>query len=345
MFKIFVLKISCLLIIFSVISPFAGDYYSNSNKSIFVLPEYSALGGAPLVFSRDGSPMSNPANISLESSRAVTLAYSGYFNNTFSTTLGSFIMPVKENIGIGVFAGYIYVPNIEITSDFDVYPGTDIPIYDKSKLSYKSSSEIFMNFSFGYTIISNAKIASAVGASFHCQRRRLIDWTGYGIGLDAGATLEIMKAGVRFSLLFDDITTNYIRWSSDYHNNGLPHARLGIGWRKEIPYIYGALRVMYKSPDLLGNEGVGYLFIGDDEKEPKKQSVKNEPRLLFVAAAYGIEYTVQKIVALRVGLDESKRLFFGAGINLFNRSLFFDFSYMVSNDLPGTYSLSMGYHW
>ncbi len=344
MYRTSFLTLLCTICIL-VIPLDAGDYYSNANKAIFVFPQYSALGGSPLAFSRDGSPMSNPANISLESARALSLSYSGYFDNTFSTTLASFVTQIKDNIGAGVFAGYIYIPNIEITEGFDVYPDTDIPIYDESKLTYESSSEVFMNFSFGYTILSTANISATAGASFHCQRRRLIDWTGYGIGLDVGTTVELPRAGVRFSLLLDDITTNYIRWSSDYHNNALPHARLGIGWQREIPYIYGKIRIMYKSPDLLGNDGVGYIFLGDDEKEPEKQSVKDEPGLVFTAAAYGVEYTVQKIVALRVGLDESKRLFFGAGINLFKRSLFFDFSYMVSNDLPGTYSLSMGYHW
>lgn len=346
--RVFFLTVFCLVCFCFVITAVAGDYYSNSNKTIFVFPEYSSLGGSALVFSRDGTPMSNPANLSLDSSSVVSLAYSGYFDNTFSTTLGSFVTQIRENIGVSMFAGYIYIPDIWNTNGFDVYEDTDTPIFDPSKLKYESSSELFLNFAFGYTIFSTKKIVTAAGAAFHCQRRRLIDWTGYGIGVDVGATLALLKAGVRFSLLFDDITTNYIRWSSDYHDNGLPHARLGIGWHKEIPYIYGTLSIMYKTPDLLGNEGVGYNWIADKAgniTEPEMQSVKEDPQLLLTAGAYGVEYIVQKVVALRVGLDESKRLFFGAGVNLFRRSLFFDFSYMVSNELPGTYSLSMGYHW
>lgn len=334
-----------ILLLISVVS--ARDYYTSSNKPLYAFPEFSSLGGSALAFSRDGSPLSNPANIPLDMRNSMTLAYTGFYQNCFSTTLASLVTHLNEHIGIGTYIGYLYIPDIEVTADFEL-DSDENPIYDPSLLSIKTSSEIFFNFSFGYKFILSPAIVASVGASLHCQRKRLIDWTGYGIGIDAGATLELQKPGLRFSLLIDDISTSYIHWSSDYHENGLPHARLGLGWQKEIPYIYGRISVMYKSPDLFSNEGVGFNYFSEKAGniiEPEKHNVKDNPVLLLSSGSYGFEYLIQKYVALRVGLDEPKRIFFGAGVGLFRRSLFFDFTYMVSYELPGTYSLSTSYLW
>ena len=326
----------------------AQDYYSNLNKQLFTFPKHTSLGGSALAFSRDGTPLSNPANIPLDPLSTISLAYSGYFENTFSTTLSSFITRFTKNLGVSMFAGYLFVPDIADNHNFDIDEVSGDPIYDPSNINYESSSEFFIHFGIGYAIISTKKMNIAIGGALHCLRRRLINWTGYGIGLDLGTTFELKKPGIRFSLLFDDITTNYIHWSSDYHDNSLPHARVGLGWRKEVPYIYGRLSFMYKSPDLFSNEGVGYNLASaktGNISEPQEHNVKKDPSLLLTSGSYGLEYLIQKVVALRFGVDDTKRIFFGAGVNLFSQSLLFDFAYMVPYELPGTYSLSISYCW
>ncbi len=329
----------------------AKDYYSNSNKSLFIFPEYASLGGAGLVFSRDGAPLSNPANIPLDSFSQISLSYAGYYNNTFSTSFISFVTEVTQRIGIGMFGGYLYIPDIEITENFELDQETGVPIYDPSLISMKSSSEIFFNFSFGYNLFENRKLNVSSGASLHCQRRRLIDWTGYGIGFDAGMTLLLKRSGLRFSIFADDFTTNYIHWSSDYHDNGLPHIRIGLGWRKEVPNLYGRFSIMYKSPDFLSNDGVGYnLFSEKAEKidEPYENRIRKKPSLLLTAGCYGIEYLIHKVVALRLGFNESKRIFFGSGVNMFSQALSFEFSLsgqVRSYELEGIYFLSVSYKW
>lgn len=318
---------------------FSGDYYSNANKYLFIFPEYASLGGASLVYTSDATQLSNPANIPLQDKNQVSLAYSGFYENTLSTSVVSFTTNLKENIGLGLSSGYLYIPDILTTENFIVEENGKL-IYNPH---YASASEIFLNISLGYKLLERSNLVVTVGTSLHCLRRRLINWTGYGIGADLGASVIIPKANVRFSLLADDITSNYIRWSSSYHDNGLPHVRFGMGWRKHLPYIYGQISIMYKSPDLLANEGVGINVKQD--LEPENKSIKKEPILLLKYANYGFEYLIHNIVSLRLGFDESRRTFFGGGINLFNQSLAFDFAYMVSYDLPGTYSLSTRYQW
>lgn len=342
------LKCGCffgLILFFFSLSSRAQEPYANINKEVFLMPSNAAVGGANLAFSADAGPMSNPANISFNTHSSIALSYSGYFANTYSVSMSTFATRINQFIGVGSSVGYIYVPEIAVTEHF-VTDGSGNLIYDPV---YKSSSELYMNFAFSYLFPVTDKFHLATGASIHCQRRRLIDWTGYGIGVDIGLTCALPESGLRFSVLFDDITTNYIHWSSSYHDNGAPHARLGIGWKKELPYVYGVICMTYKSPDLLSNEGVGYNYIGaknDEEKIPEKINFKKNPGLLFANGYYGCEYVIHKIVALRIGFNEPKRFVFGGGLNLFSQSLSFDFSYMTSNaDLPGTYALSSGYSW
>ncbi len=341
----------CCTITFSV-QINAGDYYSNENKKLFVFPEYSSLGGAGLTFLRDGAPMSNPANICLDSTNQVSLSYAGYYNNTFSTSAASFVYSLSKKMGLGMFLGYLFVPDIDITTGlpFDSATG-QLSTIDPSLIYYKTASEILLNFSFGYKALEHRYVNLSVGAALHCLRRRLIDEAGYGIGCDIGLTAMLPVQGIRVSLFADDITTNYIRWSGDYNDKGLPHVRFGLGWRTEIPNLYSRFSIMYKSPDLLSNEGVGYnLFAEKSEKidEPFENRVSKDPTLLLTQGCYGIEYVIQHLVALRVGLNEHKRVYFGGGLNLFSQALSFEFSVsglVRTYELSNVYFLSAKYQW
>jgi hypothetical protein len=349
--KLLKINITIIITLFLIASISAKDYYSNSNKALFVFPEYASLGGAGLAFSRDAAPQSNPANIPLDSFSQVSLSYAGYYNNAFSTSFASFVSQLSKKIGLGMFAGYLYIPDIEITEYLEIDEETNAPVYDPSRIEIETSSETFFNFSLGYKIIENRRLHLSAGAALHCQRRRLIDWKGYGIGLDAGVTVMFPLNGLRVSLFADDITTNYIHWSSEYHDNGLPHIRIGLGWRRDIPNLYSRFSIMYKSPDLLSNDGVGYnLFSEKAEKidEPYSNSVKDDPKLLLTSGCYGVEYVIYKVVSLRLGLNEPKRIFFGSGVNLFSQRLSFEFSLsglVRSYELEGIYNLSTSFRW
>jgi hypothetical protein len=332
-----------IILLLSVLYISATDFYVNDNKLLLISPRYSALGGSGLAFVADATPVANPANLSLPGKNGLNLGYTGYFSNTFSTSLSSFNYHLSDKLGIGASLGYIFIPDIELNDNSPILNGEVV-----LQTYTKTSSELFFNFALGYTFSLSKKILLATGASLHCQRRRLIDWTGYGIGADAGLTFLFTKTGIRLSLLIDDITTNYIHWSTNYHNNGLPHAKLGFGWRKELPYIYGSISLMYKSPDLFSNEGVEFDFLNggtEIDAAPKNYSLRENPWILFTASSFGLDYNIYKIVSIRAGIDDIKRIHFGAGLNLFSQRVPVDFAYMISGDLPGTYSMSVGLQW
>lgn len=334
------------IIIFCTAWSAEKNYYSNLNTFLYGVPQYWATGGSDITFADDGMAVSNPSILSLNKGSELLIGYTGFYKNTFSTSSASFVTGVNEKIRFAVGVSYLLIPDIEITdglvADEFGHPAEDV---STSKFRYESSSETFVNVSLGYTILENKKIKVSAGAAVHGMRRRLIDWTGYGVGADLAAALELTKLNLRFSLLANDVVGNYINWSSSYTEYSGARLRLGIGYEKEIPYIYGKVKITYKSPDLFGNEGVSYIAINNEEQDPKSGSVKDNPELVFTAASYGFDYLIKDIVALRLGLDELKRFNFGAGLNLFSRSLGFDFAYTLPYGLAGTYAMSISYNW
>lgn len=344
--KLFLHRLILVLGIFSFNVFGATDYYSNLNKTLFVFPENVATGGANITFDRKVAPSANPANVALSSTSEIALAYTDYFRNTFNTTIASYSSPISGNNGFGISAAYLFVPDIEITTNMLQAGGSsNDTIFDTTLIYHESSSEIYLNFAFSHLFEFSDKIHGSIGAALHCQRRRLIDYTGYGIGADAGMTVAFLNTGIRLSLLFDDISTNYLHWNSNYHDNGRPHGYFGFGWCKEFPYIYGRLSLFYKTPDLFAKDGVIVKSNDDENKDPEHYNLKDNPTLIITAASFGVEYLIHKTIALRLGLDDIKRINFGAGTNLFSESLSIDFSYMIAMELAGTYSLSTTYRW
>jgi hypothetical protein len=337
--------------LFSAHELFAASSYSSSNNDVFVVPGDAALGAANLTFSRAVTGECNPGNLALDSNSEVILAYAGYYLNTFSTAVASFSTAINKNSGLGFSINYLNVPNIENTNylQTDVTStGDTIPIYDPVQIKMVSSSDIIVNVSYGYNFFLANGVNVGVGGLLHGLRRRLPTATsevvGYGVGLNAGAVVTFKQAGVRLALLVRDLTTSYTYWSGSFAENSLPKLHAGIGWRKDIPYVYGRFMVVYQSPDLLGHSGVSLSYDQDlDTVNVVEGASFSENPLFFVTAGhYGLEYLIRNVVAIRAGFHSGK-VSFGGGISPIN-SLSFDFSYAIS-DLPGTYAVSMMYRW
>lgn len=322
------------------------SYYSSLNTFLYGLPEYWATGGSDITFSDDGMAVSSPSVLPLNEGSKLQIGYAGFYGNTFSTSGASFVTGVNEKIRFALGVSYLLIPDIEITDGLTADEfGHPIEDVSTSAFKYESSSETYVNVSIGYLVFEHNKFNISAGAAIHGMRRRLIDWTGYGIGADLAATFDLPDYGLRFSLLADDVFGNYINWSSSYTEYSGARFRVGIGFNREIPYIYGKIKITYKSPDLFGNEGVAFNSIKYEENDPISGSILDNPELLFTSASYGFEYLIKNVFAVRLGLDELNRFNFGAGLDLFNRSLGFDFAYTLPYGLAGTYALSMSYNW
>ncbi len=321
-----------------------GSMYSDINDELMNSPHSEAMAGSDLSMSSGALPSSTPANLAFDSLSTISLSYANYFQNSFSTSLLSFTTSAGENLGYGITAGYVYVPQIEITENADTN-GSGDPVYDPEIVS---CSSIFFRIGLGGKTRIRESMDLAFGGALNGRRTRLPDYRGYRIGMDLGAKMFFSKPGVSLAVSAENLISDVVKWSDSYKEVVYSHLRIGLGWEKDFPYIYGRLRIGYTTPDLLSNEGINY--IGEDElggdvsiEKPEYLKLYRKPSLLITAGKYGLEYTIMSRLALRGGLTQGK-FSFGAGILLFGGKAGLDFSYSAAA-LAGTSQVSLTYRW
>jgi hypothetical protein len=320
-----------------------GNYYADLDREIFLLPKSAAMAGSDMTVTRSAVSFSNPAGLAADSIKEISLAYAGYLQNSYSTSVLSYVGPVDNVSCIGISASYILVPGIEFHDD------TIVPV----NVPVKSSSDLFVRISYGRKILQfGKKYELSAGVAVNTERRNLIGWTGYGIGTDAGINLScyfkeiasVATAGV----VVENLTTSFTYWSSEYKEYSYPHMRLGLGWQQDIRYLYGKLSLSYLSPDLFSNEGINHygsesLDGTNDIERPAVQRVATHPLMLFLGARGGIEYSIMNTISFRVGIKQGS-MSFGGGLYLFHNHAGFDFAYL-DHQLAPTYKLSVNFRW
>jgi len=318
-----------------------------------LLPRSSAVGTSDFVFSRDGANQSNPANIPLDSMSEASLSYAGFYQNTFSSSMLSYVTRLNRYSGFGFSLGYLYNPNIPNTENLQTID--DMPVYDSTRVTSFSESQIYFHAAYGFYRPLSSSVAVALGAGINAQRHSLSPYLGYGIGCDGGAAVDFSALGLKTGVICENITTNYIQWDKGYSETALPHVRFGVGWHKEIPYLYGRIQLQFKSLDMLANEGVNADTAYDSASvrmlRPTTKHFSKDPLYFLLNGTYGLEYTVMNVLCLRLGIPvgdsyggDGNRIAFGCGVNLLHKKLSLDFSYLT-HELAGTYQLGVSYRW
>ncbi len=325
--------------------------YSDVNRDLFVFPRAQSMALSDLVYSRDASPMSNPAVSALEPGARLEATYAGYHGNLFSISGGSYTTRIDDLHGIGLFFGYLHNPDIpfnaHMAADADGYPQD----YSEEDVIVTSASELRLGASYSRRFVVTPHINISMGVAANGLRIRLPGWDsrksqinnihGYGLGIDAGAVFDHMLSGVRAGINFDGLAT-YNYWGK-YDEYQAPRLRIGVGYRKEIPYVYGRVLAVASTADLLGNDGArlskSFRSDYDSETWTEHQGVLSAVRFGHV----GFEYTIFDVVALRLGYH-SGYASFGGGVSLFEKIMNFNVSYIVT-DLGGSYTVSMATEW
>lgn len=311
--------------------------YGNENRFLFSSPRFLALGEAENALSCEPIPASNPAGIILAKKTDFFAGYTGFYSNSFWTANTYATLKIDSLSAVSVFAGYLNIPNIDSVRRIIPFEGVE-PTYEISQVS---SSETEITFNYARKILEFDRFNLSFGGSLNIMRRRLIEWTGYGIGADLGILFSTNR-GNFVSLQIDNITTHYTHWSKNYHENTPPQTFLAYGFSKNLTSDFG-VKLLYRSPDLLGNSGVVSNTLGKESvfnDNVKSGSIRQHPETLFTAAGYGSEFIIKKMVSLRLGLSDVHKLTFGGGIRLFER-INIDFAYINSSALDGTYSVSL----
>jgi len=321
-----------------------GDY-SNGNRSLFMLPRSSAVAGSDGLLSGDATPHSSPAGLALADRHQLSVSYAGFYHNTFSTSSVSFVEDLGKNDGVGISVAYLYVPSIPVTADWQV-TAEGYPIRDSVHTRYSYASDVFIRAAWGHRFPLYRSLSLAAGIAVNGQRKNYVDEIGYGIGVDGSALLDIGACGLRIGADAQNLTTNYMRWNSGYKDVASPQVRVGIGFDRPIPYIYGRVKLTYMSPDFLGNEGVNTdgSLVGDSSATPKQIHPSKQPFQFVIAGSHGLEYVIADRVSLRIGASQTNYFTFGGGVSFLKRALTVDFAYLL-HELAGTYQVSLTYGW
>jgi len=334
-------KTLVFIMFFAVVCAFAErSVYGNENRFMFASPRSFALAEAANAILDEPLPANNPASVILAERTNFFLGYTGFYNNILWAGNTWATLVIDSLNAASVFIGYLSIPGIDSVRKVYAFEGAE-PDY---RISMVSSSELSVNFNFARKLINTTRLNLTVGASLNMMRRRLIDWTGYGIGTDLGVLLTTDR-GNHVSLQIDNITTHYTRWSGEYHENTLPQCFFAYGFSKDFNENL-SVNLLWRSPDLFGNSGVVASTLGESnqfEDNIRSGSILRNPQNLFTAAGYGAEFLIKQTVALRVGLSSSHKLTFGGGIYLFERANV-DFAYIYSSALDGTYSISLRFN-
>lgn len=337
----------CLLTLLSISlcsAAIEGNPYASVTEDLMISPVSAAMGGSILSTGSGTTVESSPGNLPFDTLNRLSLAYAGFYQNLFSTSMATYSGQPMKNIGVSLMIGYVYIPNI---LDTRASTTTESGELSEAKISVFSASKILMRAGIGRSFTISPKISLGTGIAINAKRWRLPE-TGYGIGCDAGATALFPRTGISTAVVVENITSSYIYWNEQYQARSYPHLRLGAGWSSEIPYIYGSMRISYASPDLLANDGINTYTSTETENDniiqtPGHEEVYKNPSILFTQGRAGIEYTIMKTVALRAGYSGNK-FGFGGGVYLLNGRAGIDFAYLV-HELAGTYQLAVRYAW
>lgn len=133
--------------------------------------------------------------------------------------------------------------------------------------------------------------------------------TAIGIGFDAALRYNY-NPNLSFGLMLRDITTTMISWSSSEKELIKPSVRIGAAYLLNLPKL-----------DLTVQPSADLLFMFEN----RQFASQNHLGIISLDTFWGAEVVYQKLIAIRVGLDDLMR--FNTGIGLQIPKVAFDYSF------------------
>jgi hypothetical protein len=173
---------------------------------------------------------------------------------------------------------------------------------DRDKIRFENDSEYGV-------FLSYAQPARGVqwGGSLKIIRQSVGDFSSFGLGIDIGMLKRDLFRNVDVGLTVHDLTGTYLSWSTGRKETILPVPRLGLAYRWPSDALRGTL-----------------LFTGDAEAHFDDRGGADQfwTGAMSANLNFGVEFTMQNRLALRIGLAESD---FQAGAGLVAGPVQFDY--------------------
>lgn len=193
-------------------------------------------------------------------------------------------------------------------------------VRDADKIRFENDAEygIFLSY-------AQPKGAYQLGGSLKLLRQSVQEFTSFGLGLDLGILRRNVVANLDLGLTLQDVTGTYLSWSTGRKETIPPVPRLGAAYRFPSDAMRGVL-----------------LFSGDAELHFDNRRGADQLWSGSISANlnWGLEFTMQNRLALRLGLREST---FQAGAGLVAGPVHFDYGIVPEDSFDVSQRLSMRY--
>lgn len=296
-----------------------------------------ALGEAMAADAADRSAgFYNPSGILGLGRRTVLLSHASLFNGMMDYSFASGVCPIGKDRALGLYVVRSSVDKIWDTRGFET-DEAGRPIYSSDRLSYVEN----VDYAAGLTYAALFRERLRWGLTLKLITRRFDELTSIGTGVDAGVQF-LAPGGVTAGLFSRNLTTSVNRYYADDWEIGLPEVYPGLGYRREVEYLYGGFALLYQFPNLLPTSGVSQGAFGgafDPEGEaPSGNSPSDGLGKYLLSGNMGVEYHYMQRLFLWLGSNPLYMVTAGAGIRIsrfeadlaFRRHLDLDDSYRLA---------------
>ena len=274
-----------------------------------------ALGEAMAADFQDrSSGFYNPCGI-LGFERLTLLAsHAVLFKGLLDYTFASGVYPLRKDRAVGAYFVRSAVDEIWDTRGFET-DDDGRPIYSSARLRFVDNADYAAGFS--YAALWRERLRYGLTLKF--IRRRFADLTSFGTALDAGVQY-LHPFGWTFGLMGRNLTTSLNRYYEDVWEIGLPEVFPGVGFRKDVEYLYGGITLLYQFPNLLPTSGVSQGAFGGafdfEGQAPSGNSLTENPVRFILNGNLGAEYHYHNKLFVRLGTNPVDLVTAGAGIRI-----------------------------
>jgi len=201
-------------------------------------------------------------------------------------------------------------------------PGEEI-IYDEGRITWQSASDNALYLSWARPLSEDFSI----GANVKMVYRDLMDYSAWGLGLDAAL---LWKPTTAFSvgLNLQDITGTHLFWNNGHTEVVNPTAKVGTAFSIPLSKFSSVLTV-----------GLD----GDFRFEGRKYSAQYSRGEVSLDTRAGIELLIRDTVGIRLGSSEGNMTAgIGLKIGLFGMPVTLDYAWLGHDELENTHRFSVG---
>ena len=270
----------------------------------------------------------NPAGLGRTTHNEIMASHEFRFGNIVDYSYFGGIYQVRERNGrLGIGVVRLGIDNIAFTdssmhddqnNDGIVDPGEFT--YDPDKLRFVTDSEYALFLSYAQPVGK-----WHLGGSLKLLRQSVDSFSSFGMGLDFGVLRPDLLHNLDFGFMMHDITSTYVSWNTGRKESIAPVSRVGLAYRLPSERMRGL-----------------FLITGDAEVHFDNRQGADQFWISSTSTNlnFGLEFTMQERLALRVGLQEEA---FHAGAGFAAGPLFFDYGIVPfpTNDFEPSQRLSL----